>query len=262
MADYYELPLNKKLTNEEIATFCQVKPSTVSNNKQKYINEILDYYICDIKINKTITKTGKERHNYTVIAKERYRKHEYIKQREYKREVTFNECDRIFVSGEPFQIKEKSDKIYYSKWVKDEKMIDAKQSQCYTLTRNYKIINYGKGYYGEGKKGRSMKRWCKLYEDGRRPEVLTDEEYQVFNAGIKVFFSDKRTIKEPVKLLTMYFSAKDQEEGETSLEDVGAELVKQFDEVDWTNFLLAWAKRFNCSYLDIRFVVEKNPWEE
>lgn len=254
-----DIKLNKKITNKELAEFMKVSSSTISKNKKKYVDEFCKYFKC--RVIEHPDKIG--RILYDVYPLERILPFDYVKQGEYKREITYKAADEAMVEGKYFTIKSISDSIYYSTWRKDEKIIEKKPEQCYNYTFQYKKENYGTGKQGQGKKGFSRREWCKVLNNG---EIVgfSEEEKKVFNKLCKACIEGILNARDTQEIISSVYDYKYAEDN--SVEDYKKELGESLFNIllnsNWENVLTEAAKLFNCKAIIREFIVEQaNVWE-
>lgn len=254
------LPLNKKLSNKEISNFLQISSKTYSNNKEKYLQELQEYYICDIVKRKT--ETGIEK--YDVIARKRILFHDYIKQTKYKREVTEKYLEEHIPDGEVFVMKEYANEVYCGVWVKDQNMKNIKFDQAYYICNSWKRKNFGSGRKGKwfiGEHGTSEKVWFKNYPEEHRKEPLTEEEQKQFGKLWAAFFTEKMTESFALSLATELESEK---EGDVLPEEINAEIVRMIKDIynskDALTVKRAAAKLFNCESVSLGTVIFRSAF--
>lgn len=254
-----EIQLNKKITNKQMAEFMKVSEKTITNNKKKYVEEFCHYFKCEVI--ERVNSKGVVR--YDVYPLERILPFDYVKQGEYKKEITYKAADEIMVEGKYFTIKSMSDSIYYSTWRKDEKIIEKKPEQCYNYTFQYKKENYGTGKQGQGKKGFSRREWCKVLDNGETVG-FSAEEKKVFNKLCKACIEGILNARDTQEIISSVYDYKYAEDN--SVEDYKKELGESLFNIllnsNWENVLIEAAKLFNCKTIVREFIVEQaNVWE-
>lgn len=254
-----EISFNRKITNKELAKYFKVAESTISSSKKKYVDLFSQFFKCKI-----ITKTNKKGTIlYDVYPLERILPFDYVKQGEYKKEITYKAADKIMVEGKYFTIKSMSDSIYYSTWRKDEKIIEKKPEQCYNYTFQYKKENYGTGKQGQGKKGFSRREWCKVLDNGETVG-FSKEEKKVFNKLCKACIEGILNARDTQEIISSVYDYKYAEDN--SVEDYKKELGESLFNIllnsNWENVLIEAAKLFHCKAIVREFIVEQaNIWE-
>lgn len=254
-----EIQLNKKITNKKMAEFMKVSEKTVANNKKKYVDEFCHYFKCDV----VERANSKGIIRYDVYPLERILPFDYVKQGDYKKEITYKAADERIVEGKYFTIKEISDNIYATTWCGDEKLIDKKPEQCYNYTFQYKKENYGTGKHGQGKKGFSDREWCKVLHNG---EVVgfSEEEKKIFNKLCKTFFDKVIKANDTQELISSIYDAQKAEDNNVVdyKKQVGEAMFNILANSEWENVLEEAAKLFNCEAIIRKFTVKQaNIWE-
>ena len=256
----YNLPLNKNLKYSDLAKFFGVTAQTIRNNREKYLEELQEYYDCSIT--SYIASDGTKR--FKIIAKERILFHDYIKQTKYKREVTEKYLEEHIPDGEVLVMKEYANEVYCGVWVKDQNMKNIKFDQAYYICNSWKRKNFGSGRKGKwfvGEHGTSEKVWFKNYPEEHRKEPLTEEEQKQFGKLWAAFFTEKMTEELAFSLATELESEK---EGDIPPEIINKEIIKMIKDIynskDALSVKRVAAKLFNCESVSLGTIIFRSAF--